>query len=96
VYEVELLIEAEFELSEAYDWYEEAQPGLGSKFYKEVNRYLQRLEKNPFQFPIRQMEDLRFAVLSKFPYLVIYWIDQPNKKVFVVSIFHTSRSPKYF
>lgn len=96
MYEIELLIEAEFELSEAYDWYEEKQPGLGDKFYKEVRRYLQLLEKNPLQFPIRQIEELRFAALSKFPYLVIYWIDKVNKIVFVVSIFHTSRNPRYF
>ena len=96
MFKVELLAQAEDELSEAYDWYEEQQPSLGNKFYNEVNHYLTLLEYNPHQFPIKYIEELRSASLNKFPYLLIYWIDEDNLQVIVVSIFHTSRHPKYF
>jgi len=95
VFEVELLLEAELEFSEAYDWYEEQQSGLGNRFFKEVNHYLQLIENNPFHFQVRYPEDLRAASLKIFPYLIIYWIDQKNEMAFVTSIFHTSRAPKY-
>ncbi|MDB4904621.1 MAG: plasmid stabilization system [Mucilaginibacter sp.] len=96
VFKIELLAEAEDELSDAYDWYEDQQTSLGNKFYNEVNHYLNLIEHNPHQFPIKYIEELRSASLNKFPYVIIYWIDDINLNVFVVSIFHTSRNPKYY
>jgi plasmid stabilization system protein ParE len=95
VYKVELLALAEDELSNSYDWYEEQQADLGDKFYKEVNYYLSLIENNPYQFPVKYVEELRIASLNKFPFIIIYWIDEPNNSVFVASIFHTSRNPRY-
>jgi toxin ParE1/3/4 len=95
VFEVELLFQAENELSDAYDWYEEQQLGLGSRLFNEVNHYLQLVEKNPFHFPVKYQQELRTAPLKIFPYLVIYWIDERKSTIFVTSIFHTSRKPIY-
>jgi toxin ParE1/3/4 len=94
VFEVELLFQAEDELSEAYDWYEERQTGLGNRLFREVNHYLGVIEKNPFHFQIRYPQSLRAAPLKIFPYLVIYWIDESKRVVYVTSIFHTSRDPE--
>lgn len=95
MFEVELLAEAEFELADAFDWYEQQQATLGTKFYREVNHYLSLIEQNPFQFPIRYPSDLRVAALNKFPYLIIFWLDENDKLAFVNSIFHTSRESKF-
>lgn len=95
MFDVELLIQAENELADAYDWYEEQQPAVGDKFYKEVSYYLSLLEKDPKLFAIKYREELRSVALNKFPYLLIYWIDEAAYKVYVVSVFHTSRNPKY-
>jgi plasmid stabilization system protein ParE len=95
VFNVELLIQAENELAEAYDWYEEQQPTVGDKFYKEIDYYLGLLEKDPHLFAIRYTEELRAVALNKFPFLIIYWVDEASYKVYVVSVFHTSRNPKY-
>ncbi|MCR8560606.1 type II toxin-antitoxin system RelE/ParE family toxin [Mucilaginibacter sp. BJC16-A38] len=96
MFEVELLTEAEKELANAYDWYEEQLTSLGNRFYKEIKYYLTLIENNPYLFQIRYSEELRAASLNKFPFLIIYWIDEINRVVYVTSIFHTSRSPKYF
>jgi hypothetical protein len=95
VFKVDLLSEAEDELSDAYDWYEGQLPSLGGKFYNELNHYLTLIEENPYQFPVKYVEELRSASLNRFPYLVIFWIDELNSIVFIVSIFHTSRKPKW-
>lgn len=95
MFEVELLFDAEAELSDSYDWYAEKSNSLGNRFYHEVNRYINLIANNPFHFPVRYANDLRAAALNKFPFLVIYWIDEINSKVYVVSIFHTGRNPKY-
>lgn len=96
MFEIELLFQAENELSEAYDWYEEQQSGLGNRLFDEINHYLTLVETNPFQFPIRYAQDLRTAALKIFPYLIIYWIDEHQQKAFITSIFHTSRKPQNF
>lgn len=95
MFSVELLAQAEDELSDAYDWYEHKQQSLGNKLYNEVNHYLTLIEENPYQFPVKYTEDLRSASLNRFPYLILYWIDESNNIVFIVSIFHTSRNPKW-
>lgn len=95
MFEIELLFQAENELSEAYDWYEEQQTGLGNRLIDEISHYLTVVGTNPFQFPARYAQDLRTAALKIFPYLIIYWIDEHRHKVFVTSIFHTSRKPRY-
>ena len=51
MFNLDLVAEAEDELSEAYDWYEQQLPGLGNKFYKEVNHYLTLLEHDHFNSP---------------------------------------------
>jgi len=96
VCEVELLFQAGNELSDSYDWYEKRQINLGDKFFHEINYYLKLLEQNPFQFLIKYVDDLRSASVRKFPFVIIYWVEDIAKIVFVVSIFHTSRNPKYF
>ncbi len=96
MFKVELLSQAEDELSDAYDWYEEQQTGLGNKFYDEISHYLNLIEDNPYYFPVKYTEGLRSASLNKFPFLILYWIEEADNIIFVLSIFHTSRNPKYF
>ncbi len=94
MFDVELLPQAEHELAEAFDWYEEQLAGLGNKFYKELDHYFTAISKNPHHYPIKYKGDLHVVVLNKFPYLIIYWVDKINNLIIVVSIFHTSREPK--
>ena len=94
MFEIELLPQAENELAEAFDWYEEQLAGLGNKLYKEVDYYFTAIGKNPYHYPIKYKGDLHAVALNKFPYLIIYWVDQLNNLIIVISIFHTSREPK--
>ena len=94
MFEIELLFQAENEFSDAFDWYQDKQFGLGNRLFNEVNHYLNLIQANPFQFAVKYREDLRMDPLRIFPYLIIYWIDEPNNKIIVTSIFHTSRKPQ--
>ena len=47
-----LRVQAEVDIDEAASWYETEQAGLGVKFIRDVNLLLERVEENPFQFPI--------------------------------------------
>lgn len=93
LYEIELSKKALQELDEAYEWYEEQLAGLGSRLLKEVNKYLTTISKSPKLFQIRFPDEIRAVPLKVFPYLIVYWVDETNAKVAVLSIFHAKRHP---
>jgi len=93
MYTVKLLTEAEIEITEACKWYEKKQRGLGKAFLNEIDHYLSLIAKEPLLFPIRFSEKYRFAVLKKFPYLIVFRIEDDKDLIYVNSVFHTSRNP---
>lgn len=96
MYTVELLTEAEIELYEACKWYEDQQPELGKRFLAEVDKYLISVGNNPLHYPVRFSQTYRFATLRIFPYLIVFRVESEKNRVYVISIFHTSRDPKTF
>lgn len=92
-YRIEILVKARRELLEAWEWYEDRQEGLGDRFRNEVFEKISQIEKTPERYPERK-KSFREARIDVFPYLVIYKIAKRKKIIAVVSIFHTSRSPK--
>jgi len=60
---------------------------------KEVNKYLTAINKNPKLFQVRFPDEIRAVPLKVFPYLILYWIDEANAKIIVLSIFHAKRHP---
>jgi toxin ParE1/3/4 len=86
---IRLLPAARQEYDEAIDWYEQ-QAGLGTMFIARVREVFQRIAANPRLHP-KVYQDIRKAVVRKFPYTVLYQ-EEPNE-VIVVSVFHTSRDP---
>lgn len=93
MFEIRLLATAEYEFAEAISWYDEQQNGLGDRFIAEIEKCFLRLQKDPFLFARKYSEDLRTAPLHVFPYLIIFWIDDEEKVVYVVSVFHMKRNP---
>ena len=85
-----LLPEARTEFDNAADWYERQRTGLGLAFVGRVRDVFTRVTANP---PIHAAvyQDVRKAVVKKFPYVVLYR-EEPTE-VIVVAVFHTSRDP---
>ncbi len=81
------------ELNEAHSYYEAKRPGLGTNFLTEIEAIMPRLEDNPYQFPTR-FQDLRAATLQKFPFLVVYRLEEAPREVDVVAIANTYQDPK--
>jgi len=86
--------EAQIDLDEIFAWYEEQQQGLGIKFIDTVDKMLSKISSNPhFAFCI---EEARSASLSRFPYDIIYLIDDYKLQVRVLAIIHQRRDPEWF
>ncbi len=96
MFTIQLFQTATADLQESYDWYEEQSFGLGERFAREVDVYLELISENPFQFAVQFSGKYRFALLKKFPFRIVYRIDEDRKHVYVSAIFHTSRDPKRF
>ncbi|MFZ5517823.1 MAG: type II toxin-antitoxin system RelE/ParE family toxin [Candidatus Zhuqueibacterota bacterium] len=84
---------AQKELEDAIFFYELQQSGLGNKFKIEVRSSIQRIVKHPNAWPIESGE-VRKCYLYKFPYKILYSIQENN--VIVLAIAHQHRKPGYW
>lgn len=79
------------DLSDAYDWYESQQAGLGDEFIDCVDDLLNQIGMMPESYAIVYL-DIRRAVIKRFPYAVYYRVI--SSRVVVTAIFHGRRDPK--
>ena len=82
--------EAQADIRGAARWYEDRESGLGLRFVREIRTSLQHINKNPLMFPIIE-EDVRRALVHKFPYSV-YFVHEPDAVV-VIAVLHQHRRP---
>lgn len=83
--------EAEADLAEAKAWYDERRLGLGDDFLLCVEEVLDRLRRTPGLYG-KVLQDLRLALVRRFPYMVIYRVDEDQ--VTVLAVYHTLRDPR--
>ena len=83
--------EAEFELVEAIEWYEEQLPGLGRKLFQEFSEVFDEIAENPKHFQ-RKYSNFRIRYLNRFNYGVHYTIEEDT--VSVHAILHTRRKAR--
>jgi hypothetical protein len=82
--------EARGDVKEPAEYYDSQLNGLGKRFKKEVQNQLLLLKQNPFTRSVRY-NDVRFALIDKFPYSIHYTID--NKKILIHAILSDYRDP---
>jgi len=83
--------EVETDISDAYNWYENKQAGLGERLLSELAAGYQKLAIQPELFS-KAAGNYRKLTLSHFPYSIIYEI--VAARVFVYAVFHTRRNPR--
>lgn len=78
--------------------YEGEQPGLGERFSREVTATVASIELTPKRFAKYEGKRLRYecrrALLTDFPYLIVYQIS--NEIIRVIAVAHSSREPGYW
>ena len=80
------------DLSDAIGWYDERSVGLGDRFRAAVDARFDDILEAPELFP-RAFDDLdfRFVRVLRFPYLVLYHIQEDT--VFILGVFHSASDP---
>jgi len=83
--------EAEADLEEATNWYEAQRPGLGDELLVCVREVFDRIRRAPHLHG-KVFQQLRLALVRRFPYAVIYRVD--DDQITIVAVYHTRRNPR--
>ena len=92
-YDVIITGDAENDIEQASDWYENIQFGLGTKFVLSIKKSLQLLLNNPFTFATVYLE-IRKVNTKKFPYSIYYQVNENKNLITVFAVIHSSRNDK--
>ncbi|MGF1513904.1 MAG: type II toxin-antitoxin system RelE/ParE family toxin [Elainellaceae cyanobacterium] len=83
--------EAEFDIQDAYKYYEVRERGLGSEFIRAVDACFSKIARNPLACASVHRQ-IRRALVRRFPYGIFYIVE--DSKVVVIACFHVKRDPK--
>jgi plasmid stabilization system protein ParE len=86
------------EYLDAVDTYEQQRPGRGERFKRQLEATFRLIRENPLRFRVitgpHGRYAIRRAVVAKFPYVVLYYVQRG--KAVVVAIAHGHREPGYW
>ena len=94
-YKITLSKKALEELDEAFTWYEnEASKTVATRFLHEFYERMDEIIENPHRFQqVKKRPLYRRAILRKFPYHVVYRIDELANRIRVLVVWHVRRNP---
>ena len=80
------------DIEEAISYYNQQLLGLGNKFISELKVIYKAIDRNPF-FAALKYDNVRCAVLKKFPFAVHFTIDEERRIVTIAAVFNTWKEP---
>lgn len=89
-YALTLRKEAEFDIDEHFNFYEEKRDGLGHDFLLCVEEALDKLQRNPVIYR-KIYNDLRRIPIRRFPYRAFFFIQ--GQQIIVTAVFHARKDP---
>ncbi len=84
--------EAEADLAEAFQWYEQQVRGLGDQFLLCVDAVMASIERTPQLYPVVHRGVIRRALTRRFPYGVFFV--EGERSVSVIAVAHAKRDPQ--
>jgi len=80
------------DIQDGIGYYEEQLTGLGQRFGSTIDHYIQAISLNQ-HYQVRYI-DYRAVPTGKFPYLIVYYLDEAEETAYVMAVFHTALNPK--
>ena len=84
---------AESELNDAIDYYNQIQEGLGLEFAKEVYLTIENIMSYPMAWTVLS-KNTRRCLLNRFPFGVIYQVQ--SGEIIIIALMHLNRKPGYW
>jgi len=91
-YRIQFAPESLDEIKQVVDYYNAISYGLGKRFKQNFIDAAKKLKTNPFYSSIRY-DEVRFALIKKFPYAAHYTIDEKNKAVKIQALLAFKQNP---
>jgi hypothetical protein len=85
--------EANLEIRQAAEFYEDCRKGLGQEFLDAVDLAFDQIQRHPRTWRILKGRFRRY-LLQRFPYGLIYAVDRQT--IFVAAVMHLKRKPGYW
>ena len=82
---------ADSDIAEAYNWFEDREPGLGEEFLRCVEACVLTIRRHPKLYPVA-VDNFRRALVRRFPFEVFY--DATDEQLTIYSVFHCSQDPE--
>jgi plasmid stabilization system protein ParE len=73
------------EIKNIIEWYNEVSPGLGERFKKNLLSEIAAIKQAPFTRSFRY-DEVRFAVVKKFPYAAHYTVNEQDKIIKIQAV----------
>lgn len=81
------------EYKDAVVWYKERSITAAEKFVKEIKEKINLICDSPFRYP-ETFKHFRESSLKKYPYSIVYFIEDSKRLVIITSVFHQKRNPE--
>ncbi|NHN26929.1 type II toxin-antitoxin system RelE/ParE family toxin [Flavobacterium jejuense] len=82
------------DIQDAIDYYEFKKIGLGDYFYEIVDKTIQSLtDFSNYQIRYKDYHGLPMKI---FPFIILYFVDELDKTIYIMSVFNTSMNPKKY
>jgi plasmid stabilization system protein ParE len=82
--------EADEDIAQSYDWYENREPGLGEDFLRCIDACILTIRRYPDLYPVA-IDEFRRALIRRFPYEIFY--EHSADCIFIYSVFNCSQNP---
>jgi len=96
-WKLEFRPEVELDVQEAAAWYEMREEGLGSSFVEDIIRAWDEIAAHPLIGSVRHtLLDIRWRYPARFPYRVIYRVNEEERSLLVIAVLHAARQEKHW
>jgi len=82
------------DIQESIRWYNNQVILLGNHFLKQISQSLGLIIQFPNLTYIRYLPNIRCCIISQFPYMIHYQLDDLNQSIYIIAILHMSRREK--
>lgn len=93
IYNIRFRPRAVKEYLDAITWYKSKSEKAVENFILSIEQTLKRIEKQPDYFR-NSYKHFHEAKTAKYPYAIVYFIDEKNHLIIITTLFHQKRNPE--
>jgi len=82
------------EYLETVAWYKERSISAAENFVKAIEERLNKIEYQPHYYR-KSYKQFHEAKTHKYPFSIVYFIDEENSRIVITSVFHQKRNPQH-